>query len=256
VPQPPTEAPCQWANFQRNFDELDLERLSEEEREEVYAAFAPEPEMRIYGRGIRRRLAPMLGGDRRRIALAQSLLMTLPGSPILLYGDEIGMGDDLSLPDRVSVRTPMQWSNARNGGFSTAPAERLALPMIDSGPFSYERVNVETAQHDPNSLLNGLKRAIAVRNRYPTFGATLYEPTEVDNPAVLVHRLADENGTVLAVHNLGQSACEAVLKLDAAAASSFVEIHGNREYPKRGDDGRCVELDGYGFRWFWRAPVP
>jgi maltose alpha-D-glucosyltransferase/alpha-amylase len=229
--------------------------LSEEERAEVYAAFAPEPEMRIYGRGIRRRLAPMLGGDQRRIALAQSLLMTLPGSPIMLYGDEIGMGDDLSLPDRVSVRTPMQWSNARNGGFSTAPAERLVLPMIDSGPFSYERVNVEDAQRDPDSLLNGMKRAIAVRKRYPTFGAALCEPVEVDNPAVLVHQLADEDGTVLAVHNLGRESCEALLNLDPTTASSFVEIHGNRQYAGRGADARCVELDVYGFRWFWRPSV-
>ncbi len=253
LPEPPANAPCQWANFLRNFDELDLERLSDEEREEVYAAFASEPEMRIYGRGIRRRLAPMLGGDRRRIALAQSLLLTLPGSPIVLYGDEIGMGDDLSLLDRVSVRTPMQWSNTRNGGFSTAPAERLTLPVIDSGPFSYERVNVETAQRDPDSLLNLMKRAIAVRNRYPTFGATLCGPVEVDNPAVLVHRLADDNGTILAAHNLGREPCGGVLNLDSATAASFVEIHGNRAYPERSADARCVELDGYGFRWFWHA---
>lgn len=252
LPQPPPNA--QWANFLRNFDELDLERLTVEERNEVYAAFAPEPEMRIYGRGIRRRLAPMLGGDRRRIALAQSLLLTLPGSPILLYGDEIGMGDDLSLPDRKGVRTPMQWSKRPNAGFSTAPRKKLPLPPIDTGPFSYERVNVEAAACDPDSLLTLLKRGIAVRNRHPTFGATLDGPVKVDNPAVLVHRLADANGTILAVHNLGREPCKAVLDLDDAVVSRLTAIHGNRNYDDWNLPADRITLDSYGFRWFWGAP--
>lgn len=139
---PDKPAVGQWANFLRNLDELDLDQLSEAERQEVYAAFAPEQDMRIYQRGIRRRLAPMLGGDRRRLELAYSVLFSLPGTPVLVYGDEIGMGDDLSLPERQSVRTPLQWSSERNGGFSSAPPDKLAAQPIRSGEFGYERVNV------------------------------------------------------------------------------------------------------------------
>src|SRR5262249_8770703 len=127
---PALPATGQWANFLRNHDELDLGRLTAAEREEVYRAFGPEGRMRAYGRGIRRRLAPMFGGDRRRLELAYSLLFSLPGTPVLRYGDEIGMGDDLSLPERASVRTPMQWTDERNAGFSAAPGEKLSRPVI------------------------------------------------------------------------------------------------------------------------------
>ena len=144
----------QWANFLRNHDELDLSRLPESVREAVFAALAPDETMRLYGRGIRRRLAPMLGGDQRRMELALSLLFTLRGTPVVWYGDEIGMGEDLSLEERLSVPTPMQWANKPNGGFSTAPPAALIRPVISDGKFGYRRVNVVDQQRVPESLLN------------------------------------------------------------------------------------------------------
>src|SRR5690606_38727927 len=161
LPSIPVQA--QWANFLRNLDELDLERLSAAQRQEVYEAFAPAEEMRIYDRGIRRRLAPMLGGDRGRIELAYSLLLSLPGSAVLIYGDEIGMGDDLSLEGRDPVRTPMQWSGAPNGGFSNAAPEELVRPSIAEGEYGYPRVNVQDQERDPGSLLAWMERMVRVR---------------------------------------------------------------------------------------------
>ncbi|HKG25275.1 MAG TPA: hypothetical protein VKB09_06465, partial [Thermomicrobiales bacterium] len=144
---------------------------------------------------------------------------------------------------------------AANAGFSTAPPDRLVLPVIDSGPFAYEQVNAAAAERDPDSLLNGMKRMIAVRRRYPTFAATLCGPVDVDNPAVLVHRLADDNGAILAVHNLGGEPCAAVLDLDATEAAMLSEIHGNRDYGTWDSADYRVELDPYGYRWFWHPPL-
>ncbi|HAG83523.1 MAG TPA: trehalose synthase, partial [Cyanobacteria bacterium UBA12227] len=139
-------------------------------QKEIFAAFAPDETMQIYGHGIRRRLPPMLGGERRHLELAYSLLFSLPGTPLLRYGDEIGMGDDLSLEDRTSVRTPMQWSNTQNGGFSTAPQEALTLPVISAGEYGYQQVNAITQQRDSNSLLNWIERVIRIRQQCPELG--------------------------------------------------------------------------------------
>ena len=165
-PRPRRSRPrAQWASFLRNHDELDLGRLSEEERDEAFAAFGPEPDMQAYERGIRRRLAPMLGGDERRLKLAFSLMFALPGTPVLWYGDEIGMGDDLSLPERNSVRTPMQWSDEPNAGFSTAPAgQAWSGPVVTRAKFDYRRVNV-AAQHDLAWLAHGARAAARPRRR-------------------------------------------------------------------------------------------
>ena len=147
---PALPASCQWATFLRNHDEVDLGRLVGHEHDEVFAAFGPEPEMQLYGRGIRRRLAPMLGNDRRRIEMAYALQFSLPGTPVIRYGDEIGMGEDLSLPERNAIRTPMQWSAARNGGFSTATRKQdLRRPVIDDGEYGYEHVNVDDQRSRP-----------------------------------------------------------------------------------------------------------
>ena len=157
----------QWATFLRNHDEIDLSRLTAEQRNQVYAQFGPDEDMRLYGRGIRRRLAPMLGNDRRRIELAYALQFSLRGTPVLRYGEEIGMGEDLSLPGREAIRTPMQWSYQPNGGFSTADPEKLVRPVIDKGEFGYEKVNVTAQRHDPRSLLAWFERMIRTLREAP-----------------------------------------------------------------------------------------
>lgn len=159
---------AQWGNFLRNHDELDLGRLSRSQRETVFAAFAPDPAMQLYGRGIRRRLAPMLSGDRRRLELAYSLMMTLPGAPVLRYGDEIGMGDDLNLPERNGARTPMQWSTEPHAGFTLS--DTPFMPVISNGPYSFRHVNVADQRRDPNSLLNWTERVIRMRKEVPEIG--------------------------------------------------------------------------------------
>src|SRR5689334_4146126 len=151
TPIPPS---CQWATFLRNHDEVDFSGLSADEREDVFAAFGPDPRMQLYNRGIRRRLAPMLNGDRRRLELAYSLQFTLPGTPVLRYGEEIGMGDNLSLPERNAIRTPMQWDETANAGFSTAPRAKLVRPVVSNGQYRYRSVNVAAQRRDPKSLLS------------------------------------------------------------------------------------------------------
>jgi maltose alpha-D-glucosyltransferase/alpha-amylase len=164
--RPPTS---QWGNFLRNHDELDLGRLTEKERQTVFAAFGPNPQDQLYDRGIRRRLAPMLGGDRRRIELAYSLMFTLPGTPVLRYGDELGMGDNLALPERTSCRTPMQWSGEPHGGFTKN--KKPIVPVIDDGPYGYQHVNAADQRRDPNSMLNWTERIIRMRKEVPEIGS-------------------------------------------------------------------------------------
>ncbi|WP_051038419.1 alpha-amylase family glycosyl hydrolase [Gloeocapsa sp. PCC 7428] len=159
----------------RHHDELALDRLSQTQQEEVFQAFAPDENMRIYGHGIRRRLPPMMNGERRRIELVYSLMFNLPGTPLLRYGEEIGMGEDLSLPGRNSVRTPMQWSDAPNGGFSNAPADALVRSVIAEGEYGYQRVNVATEQRDPNSLINWMERLIRTRKPCQELGTGLWQ---------------------------------------------------------------------------------
>jgi len=205
---PKTAQKEQLATFLRNHDELDLERLSEKEREEVYKAFGPQKNMQVFGRGIRRRLASMLGNDRRKLELAFSLLFTLPGTPVIWYGQEIGMGDDLSLEERKSVRTLMQWSSQKNGGFSDAPTKKLVTKIISDGEFSYKKINVDDQQRDADSLLNWLRRAISMRKESPEFGWGDYEVIETKNRQVLAHCCSTVNGNIIAVHNFSdQEVC-------------------------------------------------
>jgi maltose alpha-D-glucosyltransferase/alpha-amylase len=195
---------CQWANFLRTHDELDLGRLTGGERNEVFQAFGPDPNMQLYGRGIRRRIAPMLGNNRDRLELAHSLMLTLPGTPVLRYGDEIGMGEDLSLEGRDSIRTPMQWANAKNGGFSPAPADSLPSRPIQGGEFGYEKVNVAAQQRDRDSLLNWLERMCRLRMRSPEFGYGTCDWLETSDPAVLAHSCSGEHSCAFAIHNLSR----------------------------------------------------
>ena len=201
---PALPASCQWATFLRNHDEVDLGRLVGHEHDEVFAAFGPEPEMQLYGRGIRRRLAPMLGNDRRRIEMAYALQFSLPGTPVIRYGDEIGMGEDLSLPERNAIRTPMQWSAGPNGGFSTTTRRKdLRRPVIDDDEYGYEHVNVDAQQRDPSSLLGWFQRALLTLRECPEFGIGTCRYVDTGDRAVLALVHDAPSGAMLAVTNLG-----------------------------------------------------
>ncbi|MEG4417952.1 alpha-amylase family protein [Microcoleus sp. LAD1_D5] len=239
---------CQWLNFVRHHDELTLDRITSSEREEIFAAFAPEKTMQIFGRGIRRRLPPMMGGDRRRVELVYSLLFTLPGTPMLRYGEEIGMGDDLSLEGRDSVRTVMQWSDAANGGFSTAASDALARPAIANGEYGYKQVNVVAAQRDPASLINWMERAISIRKQCPELGRGKWHILETDSPSVLAHCCDWQGRTVIAVHNLADKPCTATLKSNEY--SHLCDLFGDRLYESLDADSPSIPLEPYGYRWF------
>jgi maltose alpha-D-glucosyltransferase/alpha-amylase len=232
----------QWARFVRNHDELTLDKLSDEEREEVFAAFAPEEDMRIFDRGIRRRLPSMLGGDRRRLELVYSLLLSLPGTPVLLYGEEIGMGDNLAATGRMSVRTPMQWADEPSGGFSAAPAGELCVPLAD-GELGPAHVNVAGQEHDPESLLNWMTRVVRLRRESPEIGFGEPEPVEVDDDAVLAHRCDWRGRTVVCAHNFGESAAR--VRLDGF--DELVDLFSGKH------TSPDVELEPYGYRWFRAA---
>jgi maltose alpha-D-glucosyltransferase/alpha-amylase len=240
----------QWANFLRNHDELTLDKLSQPQRDMILQAFAPEEPMQIYGRGVRRRLAPLLDGDPRRLRLAYSLLLTLPGTPVLYYGDEIGMGDDLALGGRTSVRTAMQWSDESNGGFSAAPRNRLVRPVTSGGDFGYERINMASQQRDPASLLNWMEKAIRIRKACSEFGFGKLSIVESGDAAVFAHCSEWQGQVVAAVHNLSDTMREVSLDLSSFGENHVVDLLGDRESGPS-DGGRlCVKLEGYGYRWF------
>jgi maltose alpha-D-glucosyltransferase / alpha-amylase len=232
---PPT---AQWAHFLRNHDELDLGRLDEEERALVFEQFGPEPSMQLYGRGIRRRAAPMLG-DLRRLQLAYSVVLSLPGTPVLRYGDEIGMGDDLRLKERAAVRTPMQWSAERNGGFSTA--EKIVRPVVSGGVYGHEHVNVEQQRRDPGSLLQWTARMIRLRKQCPEIGWGEWRVVPTRQPSVLALEYTWRGTSIVVVHNFADEAREARLAVDGVLHDLLDE--------DRADDGR-VALEPYGYRWF------
>jgi maltose alpha-D-glucosyltransferase/alpha-amylase len=239
----------QWATFLRNHDEVDLSRLTADQRADVFAQFGPDENMQLYGRGIRRRLAPMLGNDRKRLELAYALQFSLRGTPVVRYGEEIGMGDDLSLEGRDAIRTPMQWSLLKNGGFSTAPAEKLARPVVSEGEFAYEKVNVTLQRHDPKSLLSWFERMIRTLREAPEVGSGTCVHVDVPAPAgVLVHRADDDTGTMLFVHNLGTKDGTLDLSTLAEEADYPNDVLADQEYPEVGDFAK-VAIGGYGYRW-------
>ena len=252
APALPPEA--QWATFIRNHDEADLSELDDEEREEVFNAFAPDPGMRLYGRGIRRRLAPMLGGDRKRIELAYSLQFTLPGTPVLRYGEEIGMGDDLDLPERNAIRTPMQWSDSENAGFSTAPASDLVRPLVHDREFSAERVSVSAQRRDSGSLLNWVERVLRTLRECPEIGENSCEVLDSGHPDVLAHRYSGEHGAILFLHNLDRHHRTVRLGDQLPAYDAPIESLADSDYGKL-DLGR-LELNGWGYRWVRLEFVP
>ncbi len=237
----------QWANFVRNHDELTLDKLSDVERRDAFEALAPEEDMQLFGRGIRRRLPPMLGGDRRRIELVYSLLFSLPGSPVLLYGEEIGMGENLDVEGRLSVRTPMQWSSDPNGGFSSAEPSELCLPPVGDGDYSYERVNVEAQRHDTGSLLNWMERMIRTRKECPELGWGRWRILDAGEPAVFAHRCEWADSVVVAAHNLSERALE--VELDVGKDVRRVEDVLRGEHRDHDGGALPLELEPYGYRW-------
>ena len=242
----PTTA--QWGMFLRNHDELDLGRLEDDQRQAVFDAFGPEPGMQLYGRGIRRRLAPMLGGDRRRLELAYSLMFTLPGTPVLRYGDEIGMGDDLSLPDRNCARTPMQWSAEAHGGFSTA--QQPVLPVIGSGPYGYQHVNAAGQRRDPQSFLNWTERVVRMRKEVPEIGWGPFKLLKTDDRAILVLRYDWHGRSVVVAHNLANEPREVTVDLELDGRRTLVNLLTDDHSHALAEGEHCLLMEPYGYRWF------
>ena len=246
---PPIPETAQWALFLRNHDELTLEMVTDEERDYMYRVYARDPVARI-NLGIRRRLAPLLGNNRRRIELMNGLLFSLPGTPVIYYGDEIGMGDNVYLGDRNGVRTPMQWSADRNAGFSTAPRQRLYLPVIVDAEYHYEAVNVEAQQANPHSLLWWMKRLIALRKQFKAFGRGSFELIPVENRKVLAYVRRYEQETILVVANLSRFVQWAELDLSTYRGLVPVELFGRIEFPAIGEEPYRITLGPHSFYWF------
>ena len=245
---PPLPRNAAWATFLRNHDEVDLSQLTGEERADVFAAFGPEPDHQLYERGIRRRLAPMLGGDEARLRLAYSLQFTMPGTPVLRYGDEIGMGENLDLPERDAIRTPMQWSGTENGGFSTARQDRLIRPVVDVPPFGFKEVNVTDQRLEPNSLLTWFERMLHTLRECEEIGAGTHRIIGGPPPAVLVHVAEGPTGVVMFVHNLGDTPQH--LELDDVPLGEQPPVEVFSDHPYEGElDPTRLDVAPYGFRW-------
>jgi trehalose synthase len=236
---------CQWANFVRNHDELTLDKLSEEERGEVFAAFGPEKELQLYGRGLRRRLPTMLGGDQRRIRMMYSLAFSLPGTPVLFYGEEIGMAENLEIEGRYSVRSPMQWSDEPQAGFTTAAEP--CRPLVEDGAFGFRDVNVTRQRRDPDSLLNWMERLIRRRRECPELGWGGWTLLDAGDPALFAQRSDWENSTIVAVHSFAGRDTSARLTL--GEEGTLVDLFEDEDHEL--DAGEvALELPPYGARWF------
>jgi maltose alpha-D-glucosyltransferase / alpha-amylase len=240
---------CQWCLFLRNHDELTLEMCSGEERDYMYYAYARDPEMRR-NIGIARRLAPLLENDRRKIELLNSLVFTLPGSPIIYYGDEIGMGDNVHLGDRNGVRTPMQWNTDRNAGFSKADPTTLYLPVISESTYGYHATNVEAQLQTPSSLVHWMRQMITIRKSYPAFGRGSIEFLKPRNDKVLVFLRQYRGESLLIVHNLSATAQAVELDLPKFRGVPPLELFGGTRFPVIGEHPYMLSLAPYGYYWF------
>ena len=253
---------CQWGIFLRNHDELTLEMVSDEDRDYMYTEYATDPRMKL-NLGIRRRLFPLLDNDERKAELFHALLFSMPGSPVMYYGDELGMGDNVYLGDRDGVRTPMQWTPDRNGGFSTADFAQLYLPPLMDPVYGYQAVNVEAQRRDPSSFLHWLQRMLAVRKQHPVLATGTLEMLHAENPSVLAYlrrereAAAEEDETpddgediVLCVHNLSRFPQPCELMLEQLAGKVPIELTGRVRFPRIGKLPYFVTLAPYGFYWF------
>jgi maltose alpha-D-glucosyltransferase / alpha-amylase len=243
-------ATAQWGQFLRNHDELDLGRLEDKERQAVFAAFGPEKEMQLYDRGIRRRLAPMLEGDRRRLELAYSLMMTLPGTPVVRYGDEIGMGDNLKLPERNCARTPMQWSTEPNAGFTKS--DKPVLPVISAGPYGFEHVNVAAQRRDPNSLMNWMERIIRMRKETPEIGWGDFSFISAQATDILIMRYEWRDNSVICIHNLSPLPREVSFSAGAGQeqACSLINLLSDDHSQPIDGNRHQILIEPYGYRWY------
>jgi maltose alpha-D-glucosyltransferase / alpha-amylase len=243
-------ATAQWGQFLRNHDELDLGRLEENERQAVFAAFGPEPGMQLYNRGIRRRLAPMLEGDRRRLELAYSLMMTLPGTPVIRYGDEIAMGDNLKLPERNCARTPMQWSTEPNAGFTKS--DKPIMPVISGGPYGFEHVNVADQRRDPNSLMNWMERIIRMRKETPEIGWGDFSFISPQAADVLIIRYEWRNNSVVCVHNMSPVPREISFSVNTGQREgcSLINLLSDDHSQPTNSDRHQILIEPYGYRWY------
>lgn len=235
---------AQWANFLRNHDEVDLGRLSDQQRNEVYKKFGPDTNMQLYDRGIRRRLAPMLN-NRKRLELAYSLLFSLPGTPVIRYGEELGMGDDLSLKERLSVRTPMQWNKSKNAGFSDS--DSTFRPVISAGKYGYQQLNAEDQFRDPKSLLNWIEEMIHLRKTCPEIGLADAEVLETGSNQLLAIRYDYKGESVLAVHNLGEQPQKMTIK--QPKAKTLFDLIGTNDL-QSADGNFTVQLEPSSYKWF------
>src|SRR3954462_7415848 len=246
---------CQWALFLRNHDELTLEMVTDEERDYMYQTYAADPQMRLNG-GIRRRLAPLVENSRRRIELLNAMLFSFPGTPIVYYGDEIGMGDNIYLGARSGVRTSMEWSPDRNGGFSRADPARLYAPPIQDALYGYQAINVEAQERYPFSLLNWTKRLIAMRKQHRVFGRGSLEFIGCPNRKILAYLRRDDKETILIVVNLSRAVQPAELDLKPFAGLVPVEMNGLTEFPRIGEQPYFLTLGPYASYWFTLQPEP
>lgn len=234
----------QWAYFLRNHDEIDLGRLSKTQRDEVYKAFGPDTSMQLYDRGIRRRLAPMFGNNRKMLEMAYSLLFALPGTPVMRYGDEIGMGDDLRLQERLAVRTPMQWSTAPQGGFTTAPV--AYRPVISGGEYGFEKLNVASQEQSDSSLLHFMKEMVTLRHQCPEIGLGEWE-VEAINATVLLLRYHYNGKELILLHNFAGTGQQVKLK---AGKDDLLELSGKKEILQPKNGYYTIALTGYGHGWY------
>jgi maltose alpha-D-glucosyltransferase/alpha-amylase len=246
---PPIPDNCQWGIFLRNHDELTLEMVTDEERDYMYSEYAKDPRMKA-NIGIRRRLAPLLDNSRDLLELFTTLLLSLPGSPVLYYGDEIGMGDNIYLGDRDGVRTPMQWTGDRNGGFSKCDPARLYLPALLDPVYGHQALNVEAEMRNSTSLLWWTKRMIEVRKQHPVFGMGSFEEQPASNPSVFAFLRADATQTMLCVNNLSRFPQPVELDLRKFEGSSPVEVVGRVHFPRVGELPYLLTLAGHGSYWF------